>query len=65
MISLTDEETKSYKKKSKKYDIYTEKDLALMMMMMMMMMMIKSIINSEIIVIILENIQKLLMIFVI
>ena len=57
MISLTDEETKSYKKKSKKYDIYTEKDLALMMMMMMMMMiMIKSIINSEIIVIILENI---------
>ena len=55
MISLTDEETKSYKKKSKKYDIYTEKDLALMMMMMMMMM-IKSIINSEIIVIILENI---------
>ena len=51
MISLTDEETKSYKKKSKKYDIYTEKDLALMMMMM-----IKSIINSEIIVIILENI---------
>ena len=63
MISLTDEETKSYKKKSKKYDIYTEKDLALMMMMMMIM--IKSIINSEIIVIILENIQKLLMIFVI
>ena len=60
MISLTDEETKSYKKKSKKYDIYTEKDLALMMMMM-----IKSIINSEIIVIVLENIQKLLMIFVI
>ena len=59
MISLTDEETKSYKKKSKKYDIYTEKDLALMMMM------IKSIINSEIIVIVLENIQKLLMIFVI
>ena len=54
MISLTDEETKSYKKKSKKYDIYTEKDLALMMMMMMIM--IKSIINSEIIVIILENI---------
>ena len=53
MISLTDEETKSYKKKSKKYDIYTEKDLALMMMMMMM---IKSIINSEIIVIVLENI---------
>ena len=51
MISLTDEETKSYKKKSKKYDIYTEKDLALMMMMM-----IKSIINSEIIVIVLENI---------
>ena len=50
MISLTDEETKSYKKKSKKYDIYTEKDLALMMMM------IKSIINSEIIVIVLENI---------
>ena len=61
MISLTDEETKSYKKKSKKYDIYTEKDLALMMMMMMM----KSIINSEIIVIVLENIYKLLMIFVI
>ena len=59
MISLTDEESKSYKKKSKKYDIYTEKDLALMMMM------IKSIINSEIIVIVLENIQKLLMIFVI
>ena len=50
MISLTDEETKSYKKKSKKYDIYTEKDLALMMMM------IKSVINSEIIVIVLENI---------
>ena len=49
MISLTDEENKSYEK---------QKHLVLMMI-------IKSIIKSEIIVIILKNIEELLMIFVI
>ena len=57
--------------KSKKFATYLKKNLILMMMMMMMMMMmvmmvtIKSIIKSEIIVITVENLEKLLIIFVI
>ena len=45
-------------KKSKKYTLYAKKDLVLMMI-------IKSIIKSKIIVIVLQNIEEQLMIFVI
>ena len=48
--------------KSKKYVKYAKKDLVLMMMMMMI---IKSIIKSDIIITTQENIEKLLIVFVI
>ena len=55
MIPLTDEENISLTK-SKKYVTFAKKDLVLI---------IKSIINSEIIVTTQENIEKLLIVFVI
>ena len=52
--------------KSKKVATYVKKNLIMIMMMMMAMMMtIKSIIKSEIIVITRENLEELLIIFVI
>ena len=54
--------------KSKKFATYVKKNLIMIMMMMMMMAMmmtIKSIIKSEIIVITRENLEELLIIFVI
>ena len=56
LISLTDEENKSYLNQEVCY-ICKKKDLALMMT-------IKNIVKSEIIVIILENTEELLIIFV-
>ena len=51
--------------KSKKVATYVKKNLIMIMMMMAMMMTIKSIIKSEIIVITRENLEELLIIFVI
>ena len=58
MISLTSEERKLHRKQKKNNLIYTKKDLALVMT-------IKNLLKLEIIVIILENIEEMLMIFVI